>query len=157
MDSYRSEVEQAYLGEVCGEQLFAAMAAKCADPEHRHKILALQQLEKETKERLRPLATALGCSMLEDDASRERAVTDASTLSARPWLDQMRLFKKQVPKYVAGFERLQGAGRPEDAAILAHVTAHERAILSFAERELAGQHENSLEPIIVLLQSVPAR
>ncbi len=69
----------------------------------------------------------------------------------------MRLFKDDLPNYIAAFERLRGAARPKEAEILAHVTAHERAILPFTERELAGQPETSLEPIVALLRSVPAR
>ncbi len=42
-------------------------------------------------------------------------------------------------------------------AIARHVTAHERAILEFADRELAGRGADSAEPVLAFLASPPAR
>jgi hypothetical protein len=157
LEKYRKRVELAFHGEVYGEELFATLAANCSDPELGHKMRVLERLEHETKERLRPLAAELGCSTVEDDTARARAKAEGAKLSAMARLDLMRFFKNDLPGYVAVFERMQSAGRPQDAPILAHVTAHERAILSFTERELAGQANASLEPIVALLHSVPSR
>ncbi len=69
----------------------------------------------------------------------------------------MMEFKKTIAEYVEFFERLEADGRPEDRKVLAAVTAHERAIQAFAESEVAGQSETSLEPVLALLDRPPAR
>ena len=47
-------------------------------------------------------------------------------------------------------------GKNEDAKLLAAVTAHERALLAYSERELAGT-AGVLEPVMALLKVVPSR
>jgi len=137
-DGYEQRVEQAYQGEVYGEALFRELSARSAHEEERAKWQVLQQLEAETKARLRPLVEALGGTAAEDPAQVERGIRYAAKLADTPWLDLMAEFRDELPRYVRWFEELEGMGRPEDLAVLRAATQHERAILAFAEAELAG-------------------
>ena len=69
----------------------------------------------------------------------------------------MHIFEREVRKFVAHFEEVGKAGPAHGAKLLAAVTAHERASLSFAERASAGAAADPLAPVISLLKVVPAR
>jgi hypothetical protein len=74
-----------------------------------------------------------------------------------PWAKVMHIFEREVRKFVAHFEKVEKAGPAHGAKLLAAVTAHERALLSFSERESSGPASNPLDPVICLLKVVPAR
>ncbi len=131
---YRSRIREVFQGEIYGEALFVSLAERFDDSDRRYKMRVLAQLETETKERVRPLLARLGCDQAEDDSARERGARHAAKLAAVPWQELMLRFRGEIAKYVASFEELQAAGAAEDAEILAHVTAHERALLAFRSR-----------------------
>ena len=69
----------------------------------------------------------------------------------------MQGFQQEIQRFVKEFEAAESLAPTGQEAVLQHVTAHERALLLFATRELEGNRENgSLEPVIALLQDAPA-
>lgn len=154
-DSYERRVNQAYQGEVNGESLFRELAARSKDKTERAKWQVLQQLEAETKARLRPLVDKLGGALEEDPERAQQGVRYAAKLAGTPWPDLMAEFRDELPRYVRWFEELEGMARPQDRLILHAATQHERAILAFAEAELANASD-SIACIRELLETPPA-
>ena len=120
-----------------------------------HRVL--QQLEAETKRRLKPLVGALGGDENEDPAGAEKGIRLADKWADKDWSGMMETLAAMLPRYIQFFEKLEADARVEDRELLARVTAHERALDVFARRECAGQGATSLEPVIALLDTVPSR
>jgi hypothetical protein len=66
VEAYAAYVEECFQGEVSGEALFRTMVSRCEDAEARRKLCVLEQLERETKELLRPALEETGRSARED-------------------------------------------------------------------------------------------
>ena len=156
-DDYLGRVTVSYQGEVFGEAIFREMGAKNTDPEETYKWRVLEQLETETKERLKPLVAALGGDVAEDAAGFEKGAAIAKTWSQQSWDEVMGWFQAELPKYVRFFEKLETDARVEDRELLGRVTAHEKALEEFAARELGGRGHESLEPVLALLERPPER
>ncbi|MGO9449558.1 MAG: hypothetical protein ACLQDV_00725 [Candidatus Binataceae bacterium] len=154
---YAREIEAAFQGEVQGAAMFHALSERLQDPEHRYKMRVLEQLEIETGEALRPLVERLQGAVCESATARETGIAQASVLAAMPWAKLMHVFHREVTKFVAHFEEVEKAGPATDSGILAALTAHERALQSFSQRECSGAGANSLEPVVKLLRVTPAR
>ena len=156
-EDYIERIYSAYQGEVEGEAFFNAMSGLLGDRERSYKMRVLAQLELETKERLKPLGKKLGGNPKEDPKDREQGVQDAADYSEMSWEDLMTSFKDELLNYITLFNELEGMGREEDMDTLKQLTRHEEALLDFVEREIAGQYDQSLEPVIELLEKVPSR
>jgi len=137
--------------------MFHTLSGALLDTKHRYKMSVLEQLEIETKELLRNNVKRLGGDTAESESARENGVAQATALAAMPWEEFIHVFRREVAKFVARFEELEKSGPPVDARFLAAVTAHERALQSFSERECSGSTADSLEPVIQLLRVVPPR
>ena len=154
--AYETYLEERFQGEVYGEALFRTMADLCGDPERARKLRVLEQLERETKEFLHPAVREAGWP---GEESAER-VSEGESLGAQlakaPWPDLMRGLQKELERFVGEFEHAERLAPSGKRNLLRHVTAHERALLEFATRELAGgEGIDSLEPVIALLRSSP--
>jgi dimethylamine/trimethylamine dehydrogenase len=156
-EQYLRTLEGFFQGEVTGEALFHALAEALEDPARRYQMRVLEQLEHETKELLRENIGPLGGDIAENPSARATGIAQAKALAAMPWAKVMHIFGREVRKFVAHFEEVEKAGPAQGAKLLAAVTAHERALLSFAERESAGAAGDPLEPVISLLKVVPPR
>jgi dimethylamine/trimethylamine dehydrogenase len=156
-EQYLRTLEEFFQGEVTGEALFHTLAEALEDPERRYQMRVLEQLERETKELLRENIGPLGGDSAESAAARTTGIAQAKALAAMPWAKVMHIFEREVRKFVAHFEEVEKAGPAHGAKLLAAVTAHERALLSFSERESSGTAGDPLDPVISLLKVVPAR
>jgi hypothetical protein len=156
-EQYLRTLEEFFQGEVTGEALFHALGEALEDPEHRYQMRVLEQLERETKELLRENIGRLGGDIGESAAARATGIAQAKALAAMPRAKFMHIFGREVRKFVARFEEVEKSGPAHGAKILAAVTAHERALLSFSERESSGAGSDPLEPVISLLKVVPPR
>jgi len=156
-EEYLRNLEEFFQGEVTGEALFHTLAEALEDPERRYQMHVLEQLERETKELLRENIGPLGGDIAESASARATGIAQAKALAAMPWAKVMHIFEREVRKFVAHFEKVEQAGPAHGAKLLAAVTAHERALLSFSERANAGADNGCLDPVISLLKAVPAR
>jgi len=135
---YRAYVEERFQGEVYGEALFRTMADLCEAPERARKFRVLQQLEREMKELLLPAVRESGGPGEESLARISEGEALGTQLAKAPWQGLMRGFQKELEVFVQEFEHAEGLAPPGKESLLQHVTAHERALLDFATRELAG-------------------
>lgn len=135
---YATYVYERYQGEVYGEAFFRALAERTPEPSAGAKLRVLEQLERETKERLRAEVVALGLDPCEDPAQRERGEKLAEKLAPVPWVALMNAFLPELRKFAEEYERSEGLAPPGKLDLLRHVTGHERALVRFAELELEG-------------------
>jgi len=153
---YRRTLEEFFQGEVTGEALFHCLAESLGDPEHQYQMRVMEQLERETKELLRGNVDRLGGDTKESAVARDTGVAQAKAIAPIPWAKFVHVFQREVRKFVARFEEVERLGPPEDAKLLAAVTAHEKALLAYSDRESSGAGD-PLQPILALLKAVPSR
>jgi hypothetical protein len=156
-EEYRRRIEEAFQGEVAGEALFEGLAGKLDNAEDRYKMSVLAQLERETKELVRPLVAKLGGDTRESAEARAKGISQAQVLATMPRAKFMHIFRREVAKFVAAFQELERSGRTEDSQILAGLTAHEQALHAFSESECSDDSADSLAPVTRLLKHVPSR
>ena len=152
-DAYESYVEERYQGEVYGEAVFAAWAAACSDPEVAEKVRVLERLERETGEKLADELRSLGRDPQPDPARREEGGKIGQGLGGAPWPDVLGGFRAQLVPLIEAFAEAETLAPDGKRALLEFVTAHERALLAFADGELAGDGD-SLAPVRSLLGSL---
>jgi hypothetical protein len=137
---------ESYQGEVLGEAYFAGMAERVTDPAQREKIDLLACLERSTKELLEPVIRRLGVP-----AEPDQAIVDAAgNATDVEYLPMLKTFVAAAAEYLGRYTRLRSLVEPPDASIVDQLIAHELAFELFARRELAGENDNSTEPIRAL-------
>ena len=149
---YQRYLEERFQGEVYGQALFRTMADRSDAPERVRTFRVLEQLERETKEILLPALRAAGGSGEESLERVAQGETLGAELAKTPWMDLMRGFKLELQRFVDEFERAESLAPAGMESLLRHVTAHEKALLDFATRELEGS-DDSLEAVVALLRT----
>ena len=151
---YKTYLEERFQGEVYGEALFRTMAELSDEPERARKLRLLAQLERETKEFLLPAVRRAGFSGKESPERTAEGEELGAKLVKAPWHDLIRGFQKELTRFVADFERGEALARPGEESFFQHLTAHERALLDFANRELKGERSgDSLASVKALLRT----
>ena len=150
-DDYVAYLHECFQGEVLGEALGAALAESASNPDHRRKWRAFEQLERETKERIRLALEARGETVREDPTQFAEARKWANRYGAIPWGEAMAALKPVIEKYVRYFEKREAQAPADGMDVARAITRHERALLEFTARELDGRSNTSLEPIVRLL------
>jgi len=154
---YRREIQAAYVGEIWGAAFFEALSQQTSLAPIRDRLLMLARLETMTRDRLRPLAERLGL----DTTVNPKDVADGEARAAR-WagIDRREFARKlneMVSGYVVRYDSLVEEATPPDMEVLTFLAAHERALLVFSERELAGETETALAPVLALLAGTRSR
>jgi hypothetical protein len=145
-DSLAELWERAYQGEVLGEALFDAVADRLDDREHARKMRVLATLERRTKEAIVPPLERAGIPTDPDPAMLELATALAGDVSWDVLLTSTSAITRQyIPLYV----RI-GELDPTERAASDLLVAHEAALRDFADKELAGDSETSLDAIEAL-------
>lgn len=147
---YPDCVRELYRSEIFGERITLVLLERARNSAEKYKLATILQLETETKARLRPFLMRLGLSLVEDDVSAELAEV-AKAVAHGSWRDVMAGMRESVAGYVKRFEEIERLGPEGDREILHSMVVHERSILTFAERELAGA-PGSLDDIIAQLR-----
>jgi hypothetical protein len=138
--------------------MYRAAAEATSKPDRSYKFRALEQLELETKEKLRVILERLGDSTDETAELREAGQKLAESLFAGPdWRADMRRYGGMIEPYVKEFEQLEAEAPADDADVMAYLVAHERAQVTFAQREADGDATTSIEPVLALLSNPPVR
>jgi hypothetical protein len=113
----------------------------------------LLQLETETKAWLRAPMVALGVSIEERMEDRDKGLAKARERASLPWPRAMQsmydgLNGHYVPLYQSFADAARARGEAEEEAVCLYIVEHEKALLEFARRELAGASlTQSLEPV----------
>ena len=125
MPLYLDELLQAYEGEIAGEVYFKTLSCAFPEPGHQKKLMLLAEVERRTWKTLHPLITRYGLKPSDSVALTTRGEKSAKERDFPRWSDLM-----------------EAAGPDEDKSALKSLVEHEVALLSFAERETAGDTDS---------------
>ena len=140
-----------YQGEVLGEALLGRWLELESDPVRRYKWATMQQLETETKARLRPFLMRLGLPIVQNDVSAQ--VEEYSKgFADKSWVELMELGADISGRYLQKFREIEAAAPDGDRQVVHSMVVHEAALCEFAKRELAGDANHSLDAVISQLQ-----
>jgi hypothetical protein len=151
---YRREIQAAYIGEIWGAAFFEALSRQTSLASIRDGLLTLARLERETQARLRPLAERLGLNTAVDpkDVAHGKARADQwAGIGRREFAHRLH---DLVSDYVVRYDSLIEEAASVDKEVLGFLAAHERALLVFSEREIAGETETALGPVLALLPGI---
>ena len=147
---YPGCIAELYSSEIFGEKISLAMLPWAKSSEERWKLGTIAQLETETKARLRPFLVKHGISIAEQDVSGPVAEL-LPVLTAGTWTDFVRGMNSDLQRFLDVFKKIEEIGPEEDRDILHSMVVHEQALITFTERELAGDGEHSLDDVIAQL------
>jgi hypothetical protein len=145
-DSVGTLLLKAYRGEVTGEILFGTVAAGLEDPERKRKFEALTKLEARTREACLPALRRHGVPTEPDRETVEGSKVLAEAVAAMSWEDLLSSFAPITSQFLLLYHRI-GEISEEDRDISQLLVDHEHALRLFADRELRGETESSLEAI----------
>jgi len=135
-----------YTGEIGGEALFWGMA-EAAEPERSRKWLALAEVESRVARRLAETLHARGRPIPECPEQPGIARARCVELAGKTWPEQMQ-WLKEIAVDALREMRVDAGTLPESLGPLGEfVLAHEIALVDFAQSELDGRGQVSLQPI----------
>ena len=153
-NAYRDGIEQAWQGELWGQAFFERLAAASDDAGHRAKWQVLAELEEATGNRLAPLvADASDPPEADGYRSLEPAV---AAYAALPWPAAMEQMMGILDPAIERFRGLLALAPDEERETVQILFDHEVALKRFAERELAGESETSLDPVRAVIDRARA-
>lgn len=155
-EHFLATLVQRHDGEVYGEGVFAGLAETCADEARRYKWRVCEALERETKQLLARELGARGRSALESSDRRKQGEELGRRLGAVPWEPLMKGLRPELAKFVSEYEADEARAPANGLALARHITTHERALLEFVDRELAGRADDSVAPVLALLAEPPS-
>ena len=145
---------EAFQGETLGEAFFALLAEREADDAACARWRVLERLERHVKIRLGKELAQRGLPHAEDPARVAAAREHAAAFAAAD--SDPAGFRDSLQGFVDGFRESRDAA-PEDLREIAEfVLGHEQALLAYAERVVAGEHEKSVEPVENFLRDTGA-
>ncbi|MCY3810701.1 MAG: hypothetical protein OXH15_02785 [Gammaproteobacteria bacterium] len=149
-DAYRDGIHEAWQGELWGQAFFERLAAATDDADRRAKWLVLAELEEATGNRLAPLI-ADAEEPPAPDAYRplESAV---AAYGALPWHVAMERMMTILDPAIVRFQELLAQAPAEERDTVQILVDHEVALKRFAERELAGEADASLDPVRAVIE-----
>jgi len=140
-----------YQGEVLGEAVFNLYLGLEENAERRYKLATLLQLESETKVRLRPFMTQLGLSIAQEDV-RDRVAEFAQSYASKSWQQHMEELAGITNFFFEKFREIENDAPADEREVAHSMVVHESALNKFAQLELAGDANNSLNDVISQLQ-----
>jgi len=140
-----------YQGEVLGEAVFNLYLGLEENAERRYKLATLLQLESETKVRLRPFMTQLGLSIAQEDV-RDRVAEFAQSYASKSWQQRMEELAGITNFFLEKFREIENDAPASEREVAHSMVVHESALNKFAQLELAGDANNSLNDVIAQLQ-----
>ena len=153
-DRYRDGIRQAWQGEVWGQAFFERLAAATDDADQRVKWYVLAELEEATGNRLAPLVPG---SEEPPSADSYRPVESAvAAYAALPWGVAMERMMTILDPAIERFRELLAQAPAEERDTVQILFDHEVALKRFAERELAGEADTSLDPVRVVIERAQA-
>lgn len=145
---YLSAVNEFYYqGEVLGEAFFGRCFELETDPIRRYKWANLQQLETETKAKLRPYLMRLGISIVQEDVSGKVAEFSQG-FKEKSWRQHMEMIAEVTDFYLGKFREIAAAAPSGERDMVQAMIAHETALNNFARREMAGDASGSLMDVV---------
>jgi hypothetical protein len=134
-----------YRGEVGGEALFLALAARASESARSQQWRTLAALEAATRARLGAAITGLGYTLPEQTPDPDLAPRRLAELADKSWPELMHWLAQIATDAYDVMAREAGALPVELAPVASWVLEHEEALVDFATRELACDAGDSLE------------
>ena len=142
---------ESYQGEVLGEAFFGWMADHEVEPEHRHQLEVLAELESATKRLAEPIFDRRGFERGDSDATAASGRQFAAASAEAPWEDVMAGILPITDVFLAKYHELvELASDDEEREIALAYVAHEEALASFARRSIGQEDGEPLELILAL-------
>ncbi len=140
-------LRQAYEGEVLGEAFFGRLAELTEVQDHKAKLDVLRRLEASTKVLIRPAIEDRGITV-DDEAPACSGREFADGAAALSWHDLMVSLPEGTKQYAELYESMRAP--LGDDNLVDQLLAHEAALAEFSRREVAGDLNGSVEPILAL-------
>jgi hypothetical protein len=147
---------EAYQGEVLGEAFFQLLSERQTDPDRRHELEVLAELERSTKRLAEPVLDRHGYDR-GDSAETVRTATDAvDNAVAAPWEDNLRTIVVVAESFLPKYQQLvELSDDDQDREVARAYVAHEQALMSYARRALGEEAGDPLEQIAALPHVAP--
>lgn len=149
---YKDDLQRIHESEVYGIALFANAARLTTNASRKQKWLILKALEEQTLERYLAYMRSTQQIVIEPSGWRLKGHGEGTVLGLLPWRLSMTLINKGTAPFQEKFLRLKKNATGVHQEFFAYVYAHEKAIESFAQKELA-KDKNSLIAVEYLLAS----
>ena len=155
MDDYLEGVHSAWLGERMGHQFFTEMANAADSEQHAKQWQTLARLESVTGGKMAEVMKFWGTTPNEDEVvpispeviDRYRSMSHDEAMAA---------MKSTIEVREGFFDRLLAIAPDNDVEAIGFLVAHEQALLSFVECEMAGESDKSLDATLTLLEGATA-
>ncbi len=150
---YKKDLQRIHESEVYGCAVFHMAAQVTLNPERKKKWLVLKDLEAQTLERYLTYMKNSGQAVIEPKGWALKGYAEGVALGVLPWRLSMRLLKNGTLPFQEKFLRLKNnATQESDQIFFGYVYAHEKALESFADKEISKEH-NSLKAVESLLSN----
>lgn len=150
-DSYIEGIRGAWLAEQYAEAFFKALADRTDDESMRPKWQTLANLENVTGKRMAALLESHGEAAVTDE-NIEVADDMLTRYTSTSHLDSMVRLKGVVEKAIIRFDQLLAVAPEPDVPSVQFLVHHEQALLTFVDREIAGDQAHALEDVEKLLE-----
>ena len=138
--------------EVLGTASFKTAYQLSFKRDRKAKARALWQLEAQTLERIEAYFESKGFARPRLRGLRLGGCLAGMLFPLLPWRSIMGTTLKETAHYLAVFRRLAEEASTSERPLFDYIVAHEEAIARFAELELKGQAEASIEAVVSLLE-----
>lgn len=133
---YLSILKQYYDEEVSGEAFYKGLSKYFDDPKELEKISYLAKVEKHAASTVRPLLDKYKITPQSDTELYVIGKNQARQYSRYDWHSLMKEISTNFPNYIGEFIALENMAPTTDQTILRKLTAHEIAVIEFANLEL---------------------
>lgn len=154
-EAFQQALIELYQGEIVGEVILDQMLSFFSEPELKHKVGVLLQLETETKARLRPTLMQLGLDISEADGSRKAGLEIAAAMKGKSWDQTMSTLQGIVEPAVERYREIATEAPSEFRTVAQYMVIHEQSLYDFTEMELSGEKVTSLDAIVEQLVHKP--
>ena len=152
-NAYRDGIAEAWQGELWGQAFFERLAAATDDAGRRAKWQVLAELEEATGNRLAPLVADASDPPADAYRALEPAVAAYVELA---WPAAMEQMMGILDPAIERFRELLAVAPDAERETVQILFDHEVALKRFAERELAGEFETSLDPVRAVIERARA-
>ena len=149
---FKKDLQHIHESEVYGRAVFTVAAKLTRNPERKKKWLVLKALEEKTLQRYLDYMAATGQPVHEPKLWTIKGYVEGLGLGLMPWRLAMKMVRDATGPFQEKFLRLKDNAREDEREFFDYVYAHEKALESFAKKELARESE-SLKPVESLLAS----
>ncbi len=149
-DNYLDSIRSAWLGEKFGQTFFSSLASQEQDESLAEKLRTLARLEIAVGNKMAALLESHGESPVTDTIIEvdEEILSQYTTVSH---FESMSKMKTTIESALSRFDQLLAIAPDTDVHSVQFLVDHERALLSFVDKEIIGDGQNSLTEVKMLL------